>query len=113
MNKMEQLHDLSKLKGKTITHVDSNDGLFISFNDGTFIVFTSEYDSSYIDCYDTYDQEPDTRNYDELFTRGFIDQATFDKFKEQYLQKAADAKEKSKQQEIAKLKELKAKYPEI
>lgn len=108
-----QIFTESEIIGKTISYVSSNDGLFIKFDDETFIWLNSDYESGYIHSNETYDQNPTKSNYEELFERGFIDQVKYHELKledEEYTRKYDEQK---KLKEIAKLRELKAKYPEV
>lgn len=106
---MKQIKEPIELVGKTIQRTAYfNNNYCLFFNDKTFCIFRgSGYDENDVELMDEdYDTNPSFFNMYELYELGFISKLEHYELSEKY-------KEVREQEEIARLKQLKEKYPHI
>ncbi len=110
---MEQIYHLEDLGGenliinKAFYHVDK---IFLSFKESFCIIKINEYESDYLEIEsDEFNQVPDAYNCDILLKLGIISEAESIKIISKY-QKEND--ELKKRNDLIKLAELKAQYPD-
>jgi len=111
---MKQLKEESELVGKTILRVKSSDAYTaIFFTDNTFCIIISHGGGEFQnECFiddDDFNLNPKTGNLWLLHDLSFITKEEYDYFHKII---SEESKEKTRQYEIAKLKELMNKYPE-
>ena len=109
---MKQIKNMEEIAGKTIDRTAySDNNLFFFFTDGTFTIARGcgweERDVEISD--DEYDLEPNNHNLYELFEIGILNEKQYENLREE---KEKRNQEKQTQNELAKLDELKRKYPD-
>lgn len=109
---MKQIKNMEEIAGKTIARTAySDNNLFFFFTDNTFTIARGcgweEKDVEISD--DDYDLNPNDYNLYELFEIGILTEKEYDNLREV---KVKRNQEKQMQNELAKLDELKIKYPD-